>query len=86
MTASSNGEAAPDDHAELEVQMHLANMSALSTVLFTLNRLGCRIVDLQAARLQATVSLFVPRHLAHRVGSCLDELIEVVEVSAAAPC
>jgi hypothetical protein len=66
---------------QLALRLDLQSMSVLLTVLANVARLGCELHNVSASDTQARVTMLVPARLAHRVESCLAQIIGVLSVS-----
>lgn len=66
----------------LEIRMELQSMQVLLTVLANVARLGCAIRHVAAANNVVDLGLGAPAHVAHRVQSCLAQIIGVRAISA----
>ena len=66
---------------QLALRLDLQSMPVLLTVLANVARLGCGLHHVAAANAQAQVVLLAPARIAHRVESCLAQIIGVLSVS-----
>ena len=79
----SSNSATPENpvRAQLAFRLDLQSMPVLLTVLANVARLGCDLHHLSASDAQARVTVLVPVRLAHRVESCLAQIVGVLSVS-----
>ncbi len=66
----------------LAFRLELQSMQALLTVLANVARLGCTISQLTAIDCLVNLHIVAPTRLAHRVESCVAQIIGVLSVSS----
>jgi hypothetical protein len=64
----------------LEIRLELHSMQTLLTVLANVARLGCAIRQVKACENVVDLELAAPAHIAHRVPTCLGQLVGVTQV------